>query len=62
MVLGKFRVSEIFVPISKSQRRFERVSKSRFLVVASRSLDLCSLANGFDQTHDKIVYFIKNVR
>ena len=32
MVLGKFRVSEIFVPISKSRRCFEKVSKSRFLV------------------------------
>ena len=29
---GKFRVSENFVPISKSRRRFEWVSKSRFLV------------------------------
>ena len=24
--------------------------------------DFCILANGFDQNHDKIVYFIKNVR
>ena len=32
MVSGKFRVSEIFVPISKSRRSFEWVSKSRFLV------------------------------
>ena len=32
MVTGKFRVSEISVPISKYRRRFERVSKSRFFV------------------------------
>ena len=24
--------------------------------------DFCFLANGFDQNHDKIVYFIKNVQ
>ena len=74
MVSGKFRVSEIFVPLSKSRRRFERVSKSRFLVFlcvsdsrifgreVSESLIFVFLANGFDQNHDKIVYLIKNVR
>ena len=74
MVSRKFRVSEIFVPISKSRRRFEWVSKSCFLaflcisdsgifgreVLESRIFVF--LANGFDQNHDRIVYLIKNVR
>ena len=74
MVSGKFRVSEIFVPISKSRRRFEWVSKSRLLVFlcvsdsrilgceVSESRIFVFLVNGFDQNHDKIVYLIKNVR
>ena len=36
MVPGKFRVSEIFVTISKSRRRFEWVSKSRQSCVSLR--------------------------
>ena len=60
MVPGKFRVSEIFVPISKSRMSLE-ISFSR----VSSSLgvsDFCFLANGFDENHDKIVYLIKSVR
>ena len=75
MVSGKFRVSEIFVPISKSRRRFDEcVSKSRFLVFlcvsdsrifgreVSESRIFGFFANSLDQNHDKIVYLIKNVR
>ena len=74
MVSRKFRVSEIFVPISKSRRRFEPVSKSRFLVFlcvsdsrifgreVSESRIFVCWPRILIKTHDKIVYLIKNVR
>ena len=64
MVSGKFRVSEIFVPISKSRFLvFLCVSDSRiFGREVSESRIFVFLVNGFDQNHDKIVYLIKNVR
>ena len=64
MVSGKFRVSEIFVPISKSRFLvFLCVSDSRiFGREFSESRSFVFLVNGFDQNHDKIVCLIKNVR
>ena len=64
MVSGKFRVSEIFVPISKSRFLvFLCVSNSRiFGREVSESGIFGFLPNGFDQNHDRIVYLIKNVR
>ena len=63
MVPGKLRVSEIFVPISKSRRRVSlRHGFSNFWPRGLGVSDFCLLANGFDQNHNKIVYLIKNVR
>ena len=61
MVSGKFRVSEIFVPISKSRFLvFLYVSDSRiFGCEVSESRIFVFLANGFDQNRDKNVYLIK---